>query len=168
MYARATAWPVTTSPLNWSYRNGRPLPVQFADALSDFLGVGPAVEGANTEVAFACGSEASARGDDHRSVVQDLIENIPARRAAGRFHPDIRGIGATVDFQSASAGRFPKDFGVAHVMRHQLGDLRFASIAVHGGGGFLDRVTGAIELGSHAARPKTVKTVLVAPGVFAG
>ena len=40
-------------------------------------------------------------------------------------------------------------------MRHQLGDLRFAGFAVHGGGGLLNRVTGAVEFGAmrRAQRP---------------
>ena len=53
-------------------------------------------------------------------------------------------------------------------MRHQLGDLRFAGFAVHGGGGLLNRVTGAVEFGGHAARPEAVQAVFVAFVVFAG
>ena len=41
-------------------------------------------------------------------------------------------------------------------------------VAVHGGGGLLNRVTGAVEFGGHAARPEAVQAVFVAFVVFAG
>ena len=129
------------------------LPRHRADSLCHFLCIRPAVECANSKVTFAGGAKSSARGDNHSGLVEHLVKNIPAGRAVGCLHPNVRCVGAAENLKPGFGGSFAQQLGVAHVVVNEVAYLPLAGLGVDGGGGALDGVARAIEFRGHAASP---------------
>ena len=83
-----------------------------------------------------------------------MSHELEARRAAD---PDVGRVYAAEDRQAGGRGGFAQQFGVAHVVVDERGDLRLALGGEQRGGGLLHRIAGAVELGAVAAAPQLVE-----------
>ena len=143
------------------------LRLQCGDALAHFFDIGAAIEGADAEESFSGAAEAAAGGDDDIGFIQHFVEHLPARHSCWATDPNVWGVDTTEDGESGFGAGFDEEFGIAHVMFDQGGDLGFACLAVNGFGTALDDVADAVELGAVATAPEGVDSQGCAVFLFA-
>src|SRR5690606_32486813 len=116
-----------------------------------------AVECAEADVAFARGAEAAAGGADDVGVVEQAIEEFPAREIVWCLDPDVWRVHAAIDLQAQLRERFADDAGVIKIEADELAGLLLALVAVNRFGAALDDIGDAVELGGVAAHPQAMQ-----------
>ena len=139
---------------------------QVFDAFDGFDGVVAVAEGGQTEVAFAALAEALAGGADDLSVPEQVVEELPAAHAVRALEPDVGGILAAGVVDAELVERGGDDAGVLFVVVQAFADLGETFVGEYRGGGALDGVADAVELGRLAAIPQVVDVVTVADQLF--
>src|ERR1035437_2003751 len=110
-------WKFPASP--FETKNFRPpIPARLfakqpGQSAADFLDVGAGIEGGDAEPAFAAGTEAGARRDDHLGIAQHLVEHSPRIEAGRAADPDIGRVHAAEHRQAGRAGGFAQEIGRA-------------------------------------------------------
>src|SRR5690606_2430197 len=127
------------------------------EAFDRFFDILAAVEGTETEIAFAGGAEPAAGGADQVPLLQQAVEEVPASHALGSLEPHVRGIDPAVDVDAAGLEPLADDAGVGEVEVDQLLHLVLAVGGVDRLGRPLDDVRGAIELGVLPPGPQRVQ-----------
>ena len=135
---------------------------QVFDAFDGFDGVVAVAEGGQAEVAFAALAEALAGGADDLSVLEQVVEEFPAAHAVRASKPYIGGILAAGVVDAQLVKRRGDDAGVLFVVVQVFADLGETFVGEYRGGGALDGVADAVELGRFAAIPQVVDVVAVA------
>src|SRR5689334_6731525 len=116
----------------------RMLPSQVPlDARHGFFDVLPAVERAEADVPLTGNAEAASWRADDVAVVQQPIEELPARLIARRLHPRVRRICSAVDLQAQRGELVADQASVAKIELHQPAHLPLPFLAV-------DRLTPAL------------------------
>ena len=137
---------------------GRRAPLQDrAETIGGFGGFLTIPEGGQTEEAFAGLSEARAGRPDQPRFFKEEIEEAPGGHAVGALHPEIGGILAAGEEETAVAERGGEDGGVFAVIGDQLPAL---TLAAGGEGGLrapLHHIGDAVELGGLPPCPESAE-----------
>ena len=105
------------------------------------------------DVSFTARPEAYARRTYHVCFVKQLVEEFPRACSIRGFHPEVRSVDSSVDFQPSTFQSLFHDTGIVHIVLDGCLYLLFAFRSIDGFGRPLGDIGSAVELGALAAVP---------------